>query len=501
MSSAIAEHELPGRPFANSYWVEPGRLLAGEYPGGRTPEETRERIGRLLAAGVDFFLDLTGPDELEAYDLALPDAVAYVHKPIPDHDVPRERGHMSEILEFLAGALADGRCVYVHCRAGIGRTGMTVGCHLVERGLDPEAALARLNELWRQSARSQAWPSVPETPEQVEFVRAWSAGAGVGTATAAPQQVVRDEAPAAAGARLRERFRGALLGLACGDALAAATQRRRPGSFPPVEDIAGGGPFELPRGAWSDDTAMALCLAESLVEQGGFDARDQVQRYLLWQQQGRLSATGRCLGITPGVARALAAAQWRRQLYSGSHDPKQLDPEPLARVAPVVMYFHGSAAEAVRLAGESARTTCQAPAVIEACRLFGAMLHAALAGADKAAILAPEAALWEALPPRPRLAELARGSYRGKEASRIRSGHDILRALEAVLWAFDRTGSFREGALLAANLGGDSDVVTSAYGALAGACYGAESIPPEWLDCLAAREQLEGLAGRLLTRL
>src|SRR5256885_15292677 len=92
---------------------------------------------------------------------------------------------------------------------------------------------------------------------------------------------------------------------------------------------------DLPRGGWSDDAAVALCLAESLLECEGFDGRDQVARYRRWQQEGYLSCTGQCVGITAGTARALALAQWRRQAYSGSHDPEALDPEALSRVVPV----------------------------------------------------------------------------------------------------------------------------------------------------------------------
>ena len=78
---------------------------------------------------------------------------------------------------------------------------------------------------------------------------------------------------------------------------------------------------------------MALCLAESLLERNGFDARDQVERYRRWQQEGYLSATGQCVGITASTARAIAMARWRRQAFSGSHDPTQLDPEPLPNAA------------------------------------------------------------------------------------------------------------------------------------------------------------------------
>ena len=110
------------------------------------------------------------------------------------------------------------------------------------------------------------------------------------------------------------------------------------GTFAPVHDMIGGGNYDLLPGAWTDDTAMALCLAESLIEHRDFDPHDQVARYTAWQQQGYMSASGQCVGITASVSRALAAAKWRRQAFAGSHDPSQLDPEPLARVAPVVMF-------------------------------------------------------------------------------------------------------------------------------------------------------------------
>src|SRR5215813_6498203 len=344
-------------PLPNSYWVLPGRLLGGEYPGGPTPELTRERLSRLLDAGIDCFLDLTQPQELTSYDASLPIEVDYLRCPLVDHGTPANPDEMTEIIQCLRSALREGRVIYLHCRAGIGRTGMVAGCLLAEQGFSGEEALAELNRLWRQSARSVQWPTVPETAEQIEYVRSWKPLA------AEESDPLLAPATLAAARPLRGRFLGTLLGLAMGDAVAAATQYRRPGRFTPVGDLLGGGPFDLPRGGWSDDTAMALCLAESLIERQGFDARDQVERYRRWQQEGYLSATGQCVGITASSARAIAMAQWRRQAFFGSHDPSQLDPEPLARVAPAVLFFFATSGEAVNQATEAARTTCQAPAV------------------------------------------------------------------------------------------------------------------------------------------
>jgi ADP-ribosyl-[dinitrogen reductase] hydrolase len=482
------------QPLPNTYWALPGLLLAGEHPSGLTPDATRQRVTRLLDAGIESFLDLTHPTEIEPYDKALPFHIEYLRKPIRDHSLPEKREHMMEILDCLHDALRSGRRTYVHCRAGIGRTGMVIGCLLVERGLSGEDALDELARVWQQCERSKFWPSVPETEAQTEYVRSWvsrkpiaepaaSAAPHVGAAPMpAPTPLgttdpLLDPATLAAARSLRERFLGALLGLATGDAVAAATQYRRPGTFTPVGDLIGGGPFALPRGGWSDDTAMALCLADSLLAANGFDARDQVGRYRRWQREGYLSATGQCLGITASTARALAMSQWRRQPFSGSHAPDQLDAEPLSRVAPVVMFFFASAEEAVQQAGDAARTTCQAPAVVAACRELAWALHLALCGQPKTRILA----------------EASAAAGRSTRATGT-----VTQSLAIALEALASTDNFRDAVLHAANQGGNSDVAAAACGQLAGALYGASAIPLAWRDCLLQRSVIENFADRLL---
>jgi ADP-ribosylglycohydrolase len=477
------------KPVAESYWVIPERLLAGKYPGGKNPQEAERRLRALLDAGFDAFIDLTEPDELPPYEAYLPEHVDYTRKPIPDHGVPRQSAHMTEILATLDSALQDGRRVYVHCRAGIGRTGTVIACHLIDQGLAGPAALARLNELWQQSDRADTWHEIPETDEQRQFILDYSRGADP---THAPDVMH-------AARSLRDRFQGAMLGLAVGDALAAHTQFRKPGSFAPVGDLLGGGPFDLPRGAWTDDTAMALLLAESLNEREGFDAHDQVQRYARWQREGYGSASGQCVGISASTARALATAQYKRQPFAGSHDPEQLDKEPLTRVAPVVMYFFADAGVAVARAAEAARITAQAPLVLDCVRLLAAALHQALSGRDKEAILKPRRELWVSASTRAEVLAIYEGSYARRDPAQITGGGHIVQALEAAFWAFHRSANFREGALACANLGRDSDVVTAVYGALAGAHHGVSAIPGSWRNGLMKQGVVVDSADRLLT--
>jgi hypothetical protein len=160
-------------PLPNSYWVIAGRLLAGEHPYGMDEADARVRLRRLRDAGINYFIDLTPGDEMPEYRRLLPAGTKYLRSAIADTDVPHDVTQMQEIQARIRAALTFGRCVYVHCHAGIGRTGTVVGCYLVEKGLDGKAALKQLNLLWRQSARAKSWPKVPQTPEQVEYILRW----------------------------------------------------------------------------------------------------------------------------------------------------------------------------------------------------------------------------------------------------------------------------------------------------------------------------------------
>ena len=168
------------RPIPESYWVEPGHLLAGEYPAQFNSELTRLRIDALIQAGFNTFIDLTKPNETIAYIRTLMDEaklyevdVKHHRFAIGDFGLPTPE-KMTSILNTIDTELQAGRKIYLHCWGGIGRTGTTVGCYLVRRGKTGEEALRQLAEWWQTVPKSQIHQRSPETRDQAEFIRNWA---------------------------------------------------------------------------------------------------------------------------------------------------------------------------------------------------------------------------------------------------------------------------------------------------------------------------------------
>jgi ADP-ribosyl-[dinitrogen reductase] hydrolase len=294
--------------------------------------------------------------------------------------------------------------------------------------------------------------------------------------------------------KIMDRYRGCLLGLAVGDAIGTTVEFKTRGSFPPVTDMVGGGAFNLKPGQWTDDTSMALCLAESLVEKNGFDPLDQMNRYLAWYETGYLSSTGVCFDIGNATRQALEKFKTTGKPMSGSTHPSSAGNGSLMRLAPVALFCAPCRAKAQAYAGKSSRTTHGAKECVDACALFAGMLISALAGAEKETILLESSAAGIVSE---KILAIARGEYREKSAIHIRGNGYVVDALEAALWCFWTTDTFSEAVLLAANLGDDADTTAAICGQLAGAWYGQSGIPTPWLDKLYLREKIIDLAEQL----
>lgn len=307
---------------------------------------------------------------------------------------------------------------------------------------------------------------------------------------------------------MQARLRGALIGLAVGDALGAAIEFRRPGSFELVTDFRAGGPHGLAPGEWTDDTSMALALADSIAA-AGWDLNDQARRYVSWWRNGEYSVNGRCLDIGITTRSALTRFEKTNDARS-SGDPSETASGngSIMRLAPVAIRFAdrfpNAVADLARFAAESSLPTHASPQCLSACRYLALIQCGLTHGISRDEVLAPD---WHPLsqlraiePLHPAIDEVTRGSYRQREPPEISGSGYVVKSLEAALWAFCNADSFEEAVLRAVNLGDDADTTGAVCGQIAGAFWGEEGIPAAWRNSLARRDMIEPILTRLSLR-
>jgi ADP-ribosyl-[dinitrogen reductase] hydrolase len=298
------------------------------------------------------------------------------------------------------------------------------------------------------------------------------------------------------------RFKGALIGLAVGDALGTSIEFMSPGSFTPLTDIIGGGPFSLRPGEWTDDTSLALCLAESLIEIG-FNKKDQLERYVRWMDEGYLSSNGDCFDIGRTTSYSLNRFKRTGIVDTDMAGPRDAGNGSIMRLAAVPMYYGSDPLKAIEESGESSKTTHGAHTAVDACRYLGGLIYGALNGVPKDTLLstryAPIKDYWNTHMLAPEIDEIAEGSFKLKNPPEIKGTGYVVHSLEAALWAFYNSSSFKEGCLLAVNLGNDADTTGAVYGQLAGAYYGIGNIPSDWINKIAMKELITDYAEKLYT--
>ena len=295
------------------------------------------------------------------------------------------------------------------------------------------------------------------------------------------------------------RARGALVGLAVGDALGTTNEFKVVGTFTPSTGMVGGGAFQLEPGQWTDDTSMALCLADSLLAQGRYDSFDVMERYERWHSEGYRSSTGVCFDIGNQVSRALWDFRAHPRVPVDAVRTTSAGNGAIMRLAPVVIagFEHREIREIVATAGLSARETHYSVEAEAATEVFAALLVGALLG------WAPEHIInvgWASTGPA--FDEMAARVISTDPAERAAWEKDtsgyIVNGLRLAVHGLLDFGSFDEAVLAIANMGGDADTNAAIYGQLGGAYFGVEAIPASWRSTLYQGEEIDALARALV---
>ncbi|MEH3039448.1 MAG: ADP-ribosylglycohydrolase family protein [Sphingomonas paucimobilis] len=395
----------------------------------------------------------------------------WLHLPIPDVSTPGAAFEAAwlKVGPELRSRVCAGFDVLVHCKGGLGRAGMIAARLLIDLRVDPAQAMTSVRAVR---------PGAIETSAQEEYVLRL--------------HPLPPTSPDVGSAARLDRAIGALVGLAVGDAVGTTLEFTRRDQMPALTDMVGAGPFSLKPGQWTDDTAMALALADSLISNAKFDEVDLMERFVRWHRDGDYSCTGRCFDIGVTTRQALSRFERDGNPVVGATDPHTAGNGSLMRLAPVAIAAWNDIKQRHDLAERQSRTTHGAKEAVDACIAYSDLIAEAVAGSPRDTILAPRGSGLA-----PSVAAVLAGSWRGKARSAIQSSGYVLHSLEAALWCVARTGDFGSAMLLAANLGDDADTTAAITGQLAGALYGYEAIPVAWRSKLAWHDRLVAAATAL----
>jgi ADP-ribosyl-[dinitrogen reductase] hydrolase len=296
---------------------------------------------------------------------------------------------------------------------------------------------------------------------------------------------------------INDAINGCLIGLAVGDAVGTTLEFKPRGTFKPITDMIGGGPFRLQPGEWTDDTSMALCLAQSLIRKKSFDPVDQMSRYCNWYRYGYMSSTGECFDIGNTVATALHKFENTKEPFCGPINRMSSGNGCLMRLAPVPIAYRKNLEAALHFAGESSRTTHGSAECIDSSKAFTAMILNTFSGKGKEDIIIRS----NYKPYTESLTSMLRGDFLEKRYEDLTGSGYVIESLESALWCFYHSDSFEDAILKAANIGNDADTTAAICGQIAGAYYGLSGIPETWKiklvmydDILEMAKELEALA-------
>lgn len=286
--------------------------------------------------------------------------------------------------------------------------------------------------------------------------------------------------------KLKDRFIGALYGLIVGNALGAPYMNIE---FDEIKDFSSGGIFNLKLGEWTDVSSMALCLAESLIEDG-FDLNSQMKKYIKWVEEGYMSSKEKSFGIDNQTLESIIYYEKNNKFVNIT---KNDSCKPLARLASVPMYFKSSFKDAVYYSGQSAYTTHNNMYTIHACKYLGGLIQQSINGTNKKILLSEVHKHMDLIyDVKLRIVDIP---YKTKNELNV--SDSVLDILEIVLWSFYNTDNFKDAVLTAVNFGGSTDVIGAIIGQIAGAYYGFDSIPKLWTLKIVKRDKIMQIIEKL----
>lgn len=289
---------------------------------------------------------------------------------------------------------------------------------------------------------------------------------------------------------MEDKIKGALIGLACGDAVGTTLEFEVRGQFEPIDDMVGGGPFNLKAGQWTDDTSMALCLAHSLAYQKEFDPIDQMNRYCNWYLYGYMSSNGECFDIGVTVSAALRQYLETKEPFCGSTDKYSSGNGSLMRLAPIPIFYHGDYDDCIKYSAESSRTTHASDECIDCCKLFASLIFNAFSAKTKLEVFDKNSYI----PKCENVLAISNRDFLSRSYSEIEGSGYVVESLASALWCFMNGSTFKECILLAANLGNDADTTAAICGQIAGAYYGMSGISQKWRESISMATEIETLA-------
>ena len=296
------------------------------------------------------------------------------------------------------------------------------------------------------------------------------------------------------------KLQGAFIGLAIGDAFGTTLEFAERDEYPKLTTIVGGGPFNLKPGQWTDDTSMALCLAESLIDCKGFNPIDQLERYSKWYRFGYNSSTGICFDIGNTTREAIERFEETNEAYCGSTHHRTAGNGSIMRLAPIAIKYWQNTNELIKYAALSSKTTHAAKEAVQASVVLALFLQGIFQAKHKDELFSTEFAksiISKIDDISPKLEAVVLGSYKIKSRNEISSSGYVIDTLEAALWSFYNGKTFSEVIILAVNLAEDADTVGAVTGQIAGAYYGYGKEMKKWAENIYKKDEIISIVNNL----